>query len=90
MHTQCAVRLILELPYSFPASISSWSTCVFAKGMYLAKGMCLATELLRRLCCWLQLDNFADDAAMRRLGNGAKFYGKRRSSFYGKDDADRA
>ena len=27
-----------------------------------------------------------DDAANRRLGNGAKFYGKRKSSFYGEDD----
>ena len=33
-----------------------------------------------------QLDNFVDDAANRRLGNGAKFYGKRKSSFYGEDD----
>ena len=30
-----------------------------------------------------------DDAAGRRLGNGAKFYGKRRSSFYGEEDANR-
>src|SRR6056297_1307076 len=36
-----------------------------------------------------ELDNFVDDAANRRLGNGAKFYGKRKSSFYGEDDADR-
>ena len=36
-----------------------------------------------------ELDNFADDAVGRRLGNGAKFYGKRRSSFYGEDDSDR-
>ena len=33
-----------------------------------------------------EVDNFADDAMGRRLGNGAKFYGKRRSSFYGEDD----
>ena len=33
-----------------------------------------------------ELDNFADDAVGRRLGNGAKFYGKRKSSFYGEDD----
>ena len=33
-----------------------------------------------------EMDNFADDAMGRRLGNGAKFYGKRRSSFYGEDD----
>ena len=32
-----------------------------------------------------ELDNFVDDAANRRLGNGAKFYGKRKSSFYGED-----
>lgn len=32
------------------------------------------------------MDNFIDDAAGRRLGNGAKFYGKRKSSFYGDDD----
>ncbi len=36
-----------------------------------------------------ELDNFIDDATMRRMGNGAKFYGKRKSSFYGKDDAMR-
>ena len=36
-----------------------------------------------------QLDSFADDAMGRRLGNGAKFYGKRRSSFYGEDDVMR-
>ena len=34
-----------------------------------------------------EVDNFADDAVGRRLGNGAKFYGKRKSSFYGEDDA---
>ena len=33
-----------------------------------------------------EVDNFADDAVGRRLGNGAKFYGKRKSSFYGEDD----
>lgn len=37
-----------------------------------------------------QLDKFADDATSRRLGNGAKFYGKRKSSFYGEDDGERA
>ena len=33
-----------------------------------------------------ELDNFMDDAFSRRLGNGATFYGKRKSSFYGNDD----
>ena len=36
-----------------------------------------------------EVDNFADDAMGRRLGNGAKFYGKRKSSFYGEDDEDK-
>jgi hypothetical protein len=36
-----------------------------------------------------EVDKFADDAVGRRLGNGAKFYGKRKSSFYGDDDAER-
>ena len=36
-----------------------------------------------------EVDNFVDDAAGRRLGNGAAFYGKRKSSFYGEDDAMR-
>lgn len=36
-----------------------------------------------------EMDNFIDDAANRRLGNGAKFYGKRKSSFYGEDDPNR-
>jgi hypothetical protein len=36
-----------------------------------------------------EMDNFADDAVNRRLGNGAKFYGKRKSSFYGEDDENR-
>ena len=35
------------------------------------------------------IDNFADDAVGRRLGNGADFYGKRKSSFYGDEDAKR-
>ena len=34
-----------------------------------------------------EMDRFADDAVGRRLGNGAAFYGKRKSSFYGTDDA---
>jgi hypothetical protein len=34
-----------------------------------------------------ELDNFVDDATARRLGNGAQYYGKRKSSFYGKDDS---
>ena len=39
---------------------------------------------------WLEeLDHFVDDAVGRRLGNGAAFYGKRRSGFYGEDDANR-
>lgn len=33
-----------------------------------------------------ELDNFMDDASARRLGNGAAFYGKRKSNFYGKND----
>merc|ERR1719188_568077 len=33
-----------------------------------------------------ELDNFMDDAFSRRLGNGAAFYGKRKSSFYGSED----
>jgi len=36
-----------------------------------------------------ELDAFVDDATSRRLGNGSKFYGKRRSNFYGNDDKDR-
>ena len=35
------------------------------------------------------VDDFIDDATTRRLGNGAKFYGKRRSNFYGEGDAQR-
>ena len=30
-----------------------------------------------------------DDATSRRLGNGAAFYGKRKSSFYGENDVNR-
>ncbi|GMI17567.1 hypothetical protein TrLO_g3912 [Triparma laevis f. longispina] len=33
------------------------------------------------------LDDFIDDATMRKLGGGAKFYGKRKSGFYGKNDS---
>ena len=33
-----------------------------------------------------EVDNFVDDAVGRRLGNGANFYGKRKSSFYGEED----
>lgn len=36
-----------------------------------------------------ELDNFVDDATMRRLGNGSKFYGRRKSTFYGVDDPER-
>ena len=36
-----------------------------------------------------ELDNFIDDAAGRRLGQGSKFYGKRRSNFYGPNDPQR-
>mmetsp|Transcript_10746 Transcript_10746/g.16394 ORF Transcript_10746/g.16394 Transcript_10746/m.16394 type:complete len:157 (+) Transcript_10746:39-509(+) len=36
-----------------------------------------------------ELDAFVDDATNRRLGNGAQYYGKRKSSFYGKDDASK-
>ena len=36
-----------------------------------------------------ELDAFVDDATSRRLGNGSKFYGKRRSNFYGEKDQDR-
>ena len=34
-----------------------------------------------------ELDAFVDDATARRLGNGAAYYGKRKSSFYGKNDS---
>jgi hypothetical protein len=33
-----------------------------------------------------ELDAFMDDATARRLGNGAAYYGKRKSSFYGTSD----
>merc|ERR1739838_795228 len=33
-----------------------------------------------------ELDAFVDDATARRLGNGAQYYGKRKSSFYGSND----
>mmetsp|Transcript_14484 Transcript_14484/g.22358 ORF Transcript_14484/g.22358 Transcript_14484/m.22358 type:complete len:146 (-) Transcript_14484:228-665(-) len=33
-----------------------------------------------------ELDAFVDDATSRRLGAGSAFYGKRKSSFYGKED----
>ena len=36
-----------------------------------------------------ELDAFVDDATSRRLGNGAQYYGKRKSSFYGEGDANR-
>merc|ERR1712127_290545 len=36
-----------------------------------------------------ELDAFVDDATSRRLGAGAQYYGKRKSSFYGKDDSNR-
>lgn len=36
-----------------------------------------------------ELDALVDDATSRRLGNGAQYYGKRKSSFYGKDDVNR-
>mmetsp|Transcript_4384 Transcript_4384/g.12100 ORF Transcript_4384/g.12100 Transcript_4384/m.12100 type:complete len:145 (+) Transcript_4384:85-519(+) len=36
-----------------------------------------------------ELDAFVDDASARRLGNGAAFYGKRKSNFYGVNDKNR-
>ena len=36
-----------------------------------------------------EIDNFMDDASARRLGNGAAFYGKRKSKFYGEQDKNR-
>eukprot|EP00542_Grammatophora_oceanica_P009566 CAMPEP_0194033508 /NCGR_PEP_ID=MMETSP0009_2-20130614/6180_1 /TAXON_ID=210454 /ORGANISM="Grammatophora oceanica, Strain CCMP 410" /LENGTH=172 /DNA_ID=CAMNT_0038674217 /DNA_START=8 /DNA_END=526 /DNA_ORIENTATION=+ len=37
---------------------------------------------------WMEeMDAFVDDATSRRLGNGDKFYGKRKSNFYGEKDA---
>jgi hypothetical protein len=33
-----------------------------------------------------ELDAFVDDATNRRLGNGWRYYGKRKSNFYGDDD----
>ena len=36
-----------------------------------------------------ELDAFVDDVTSRRLGAGAAFYGKRKSSFYGKQDKNR-
>jgi hypothetical protein len=36
-----------------------------------------------------ELDAFVDDATSRRLGNGAQYYGKRKSSFYGQEDSNK-
>lgn len=36
-----------------------------------------------------EMDAFVDDATSRRLGAGAQYYGKRKSGFYGNDDANR-
>ena len=33
------------------------------------------------------VDDFVDDAMDRKLGNGASFYGKRKSGFYGDEDS---
>ena len=33
-----------------------------------------------------EIDAFADDAMSHRLGNGASYYGKRKSAFYGESD----
>ncbi|GKY99365.1 hypothetical protein MPSEU_000891300 [Mayamaea pseudoterrestris] len=38
---------------------------------------------------WEELDAFMDDASARRLGNGAAFYGKRKSNFYGEKDKNK-
>jgi hypothetical protein len=35
------------------------------------------------------VDAFIDDATARRLGNGAAFYGKRKSNFYGENDKNK-
>jgi hypothetical protein len=35
------------------------------------------------------MDKFLDDASARRLGNGAAFYGKRKSNFYGANDVNK-
>ena len=37
-----------------------------------------------------EVDDFVDDAFGRRLGNGAAFYGKRKSKFYGENDINRS
>jgi hypothetical protein len=36
-----------------------------------------------------ELDAFVDDATSRRLGGGAAYYGKRKSSFYGENDVNK-
>lgn len=36
-----------------------------------------------------EVDAFVDDATNRRMGNGAAFYGKRKSEFYGKEDINK-
>jgi hypothetical protein len=36
-----------------------------------------------------ELDAFVDDATARRLGNGAAFYGKRKSNFHGENDKNK-
>lgn len=36
-----------------------------------------------------ELDAFVEDASARRLGNGAAFYGKRKSNFYGEQDKNK-
>ena len=40
-------------------------------------------------CSIEELDAFMDDASARRLGNGAAFYGKRKSNFYGEKDKNK-
>ena len=78
------------LPTQTPHRVSSVAPNRISGVARGAPAMGIFDDLAKGVGDFLQeVDNFVDDAAGRRLGNGAAFYGKRKSSFYGEDDAMR-
>ncbi|GMH74252.1 hypothetical protein TrST_g14016 [Triparma strigata] len=88
LHFLLLFLLLLPLSTSFllPSSSSSWRLPSSSKaGKKLPDPDPPSSNPIKNF--FQALDDFIDDATMRKLGGGAKFYGKRKSGFYGSSDS---
>lgn len=75
------ITFSLIIPTTSFSPLSSPSQCRASTELFQKGGKGFFANFME------ELDAFVDDATNRRMGNGAAFYGKRKSEFYGENDS---